>query len=228
MSYRCSRQRWSMIWSSRKRSTSRISSSPNSCSRPSYSSIACSWRPCMSSSRSTRSGSTSMTPAVGREHLLHPAQQALDVPVLDEVAGRVLLDQPLDQARDLGARGIAHVAALEDLVAVGVDHLALLVEHVVVLERVLAGEEVLLLDLALRLLDLLGEHPVLDRLLVALLVEAARGGRGSCRCARRRTAARDRPGPRGRSATRRGRPDGRSGRAAGCRSGGTRGARCRG
>ena len=67
-------------------------------------------------------------------------------------------------------RDVAHVASLEDLVAVVVDHLALLVEHVVVLQRVLAHQVVLLLDLLLRLLDLLGEHAGLDRLLVALLV----------------------------------------------------------
>src|SRR5262249_49693166 len=50
---------------------------------------------------------------------------------------------------------------------------ALLVHDVVVLEHALADEEVLLLDLALGLLDLLGEHPGFDRLLVALLVGAA-------------------------------------------------------
>ena len=66
-----------------------------------------------------------------------------------------------------------HVLALEDLVAVLVDDPALLVHHVVVLEDALADEEVLLLDLPLGLLDLLGEHPGLDRLLVALVVDRA-------------------------------------------------------
>src|SRR6185295_14541691 len=47
--------------------------------------------------------------------------------------------------------------------------LALLVHHVVVLEDALADEEVLLLDLALGVLDLLREHLRLDRLLFALL-----------------------------------------------------------
>ena len=65
---------------------------------------------------------------------------------------------------------LAHVAALEHVVAVLVDDPALLVHDVVVLEHALADEEVLLLDLPLGLLDLLGEHPGLDRLLVALLV----------------------------------------------------------
>ena len=79
----------------------------------------------------------------------------------------------LDDLRDLVARGVAHVAALEDLVAVRVDDPALLVHDVVVLEHALADEEVLLLDLALGLLDLLGEDPGLDRLLVALVVGRA-------------------------------------------------------
>ena len=79
----------------------------------------------------------------------------------------------LHDAGDLLARRVAHVAALEDLVAVGVDDAALLVHDVVVLEHVLAHEEVLLLDAALGLLDLLGQHPGLDRLLVALVVDRA-------------------------------------------------------
>ena len=60
--------------------------------------------------------------------------------------------------------------ALEDAVAVLVDDLALLVHHVVVLEDALALQEVLVLDLLLGALDLLGEHLVLDRQLVAVVV----------------------------------------------------------
>ena len=67
----------------------------------------------------------------------------------------------------------AHVAALEHLVAVLVDDLALLVHHVVVLEDALADQVVLLLDLALGVLDLLREHLGLDRLLLALLAGGA-------------------------------------------------------
>ena len=62
---------------------------------------------------------------------------------------------------------------LQHLVAVGVDHAPLLVHHVVVLEHAFADQEVLFLDLPLRFLDLLGEHPRLDRFLVALVVDAA-------------------------------------------------------
>src|SRR3954447_6727656 len=107
------------------------------------------------------------------EDLVQRDHHAVDVPVLDEVAGRVVVDDAPDDRRDLVARVAAHVLALEDLVAIGVDDAALLVHDVVVLEHALADEEVLLLDLALGLLDLLGEHPGLDGLLVALLVVGA-------------------------------------------------------
>src|SRR5215207_8246096 len=102
---------------------------------------------------------------------LHP--QAVEVPFLDVVARRVLLDEPLDHLDDLLARRLADVLALEDAVAVLVDDLALLVHHVVVLEHALADEEVLLLDLALGVLDLLREHLRLDRLLLAALADGA-------------------------------------------------------
>ena len=51
----------------------------------------------------------------------------------------------------------------EDAPALGVDDLALLVHHLVVLEDVLADLEVLLLDLGLRALDRAGDHLGLDR-----------------------------------------------------------------
>src|SRR4051794_22940142 len=101
----------------------------------------------------------------------HP--QTVDVPLLDVVADEVLVDDALDDLGDLLARLVAHVATLEDLVAVLVDDPALLVHHVVVLEDALTDQEVLLLDLALGLLDLLGEDPGLDRLLVAVVVGGA-------------------------------------------------------
>src|SRR3954451_4421351 len=106
---------------------------------------------------------------VDLEHLVELDPEALEVPLLDVVAGRVLVDEPVDHLGDLLARDRAHVAALEHLVAVLVDDLALLVHHVVVLEDALADEVVLLLDLALGVLDLLREHLRLDRLLLARL-----------------------------------------------------------
>src|SRR4051812_1411993 len=110
---------------------------------------------------------------LGREvhvvDLIQLRPQLVEVPVIDEVAGRVLVHQARDDRADLLARDLAHVAALEHLVAVPVDDLALLVHDVVVLEDALADEEVLLLHLALRVLDLLREHLGLDRLLLALV-----------------------------------------------------------
>ena len=108
-----------------------------------------------------------------RVHLLELGVQLGDVPVLGEVALHVLLGHALGHLGQLLARGVRHVLALEDLVAVLVDDLALLVHHVVVLEDALADQEVLLLDLGLGALDLLGEHLGLDRLLLALLARRA-------------------------------------------------------
>ena len=62
----------------------------------------------------------------------------------------------------LGEDAVAQVALVEDLVAQGVDDLALGVEHLVVLEDVLADLAVLLLDGGLRPLDGLGDHPRLE------------------------------------------------------------------
>src|SRR5215203_4280769 len=107
------------------------------------------------------------------EDLVELDPEPVEVPVLDEVAGRVLLDEPLDHLGDLLARRLAHVLTLEHAVAVLVDDLPLLVHHVVVLEHALADQEVLLLDLALGVLDLLREHLRLDRLLLALLADGA-------------------------------------------------------
>ena len=93
-----------------------------------------------SSSRSIAVGSRSLEVDRRRVKIsLDAAQQPVEVPVLDEVARRVLLDQALDHVGDLLAGGVAHVAALEHLVAVAVDDLALLVQHVVVLERRACG-----------------------------------------------------------------------------------------
>ena len=112
-------------------------------------------------------------PEVDLEDLVELRPQAVEVPVLEVVPGRVLVDEPADHVADRLARDQAHVAALEHLVAVLVDDLALLVHDVVVLEHALADEEVLLLDLALGALDLLRQHLGLDRLLLALLADGA-------------------------------------------------------
>ena len=153
--------------------------------------------------------------------------QLAQVPVLEQVAGGVLVDQALDHALELVAGGLGDVAAFEDLAAVFVDDAALLVHHVVVLEHAFADQEVLLLDLLLGVLDGFRQHLRLERHFGRRRRRPGRGGRGFCRCGRRRRGGSRRLRRRGRSATRRGRPGGRSGRAAGCRCGATRGARCR-
>src|SRR3954453_20965170 len=108
-----------------------------------------------------------------RPDVVERDEQAVEVPLLHVVAGRVLVDEAAAARADLLARRLAHVAALEHVVAVLVDDAPLLVHDVVVLEHALALEEVPLRDLALGLLDLLREHARLDGLLVALLVGRA-------------------------------------------------------
>ena len=73
-----------------------------------------------------------------------------------------VLDDLLDPELDL----LGEVVAVEHLAPLLVDPLAVPVEDVVVLERVLADDEVLLLDLLLRALDLPGEDLRLHGLVV--------------------------------------------------------------
>ena len=97
-----------------------------------------------------------------RVELLERGPQRLEVPLLREALGGaddVALDDVVDHAADL----LVQVGALEHLAALAVDDLALAVHHVVVLEDVLAGLEVLRLDLALRGGDRAGDPLVLDR-----------------------------------------------------------------
>ncbi len=95
------------------------------------------------------------------------------VPLLDQIAGRVLLDQPADHAVELLPGDVGHVTPLEDLAAVAIDDPALLVHHVVVLEHPLADQEVLLLDLLLGVLDRLGQHLRLERDLAPVVIGRA-------------------------------------------------------
>ncbi len=99
--------------------------------------------------------------------------EPVEVPLLEDVGGGVVADLGGDDAADLLARDIAHVAALENLAPVLVDDAALLVHDVVVLEDALPAQVVLLLDLLLRVLDLLAEHLRLERVLLALVVGRA-------------------------------------------------------
>ena len=100
---------------------------------------------------------------VERAHLRHepgeiPLLRAVGVGELRDVRADDLLDPLADLARE--------VVAVEDVLALLVDDHALRVHHVVVLEDVLARDEVLLLDLLLRALDLTREDRRLHRLVV--------------------------------------------------------------
>ena len=150
-------------------------------------------------------------------------RQPLDVPGVGVLAGEVAIDERVDLLVEEGADGLGQVLVVEDLVALGVDRLALLVDDVVELDDALADVEVEALDAALRALDRLRHEPRLDRdvLLEAEPLHQARSPGPT------RTASSGRRRATGRSATSPGRPGGRRGRAAGCRCGATRGARCR-
>ena len=119
--------------------------------------------------------------------------------------------------------GLGDVLVLHQVDALVEDDLALVVHHVVELEDVLADVEVARLDLLLRLLQRLVD-PGMDDRLVLLQAELAAACRRACRT--RRCASGRLPAT-GRTSSGPGRPGGRSGRAAGCRCAGSRGARCR-
>ncbi len=87
--------------------------------------------------------------------------EALEVPVGHRLA-EVGIDGGLELLLDEGQDGLAEVLVVEDLVALGVDRLALLVDDVVVLDDALADVEVVALDAGLRVLDGLGDHARLD------------------------------------------------------------------
>ena len=89
-------------------------------------------------------------------------EHAVDVPVVLCIALRVQLDDALDRLVDPLAHEVGDVGALEHFAALVVDDLALLVQHVVVLEDVLADLEVVFLDASLSAFDLARQELVLD------------------------------------------------------------------
>ncbi len=132
--------------------------------------------------------------------------------------------RPVTTSSRIAAHGIGDVLRPHQLGALRVDHLALVVRDVVVLEQVLADVEVVRLDLALRALDLAREHAALDDL--ALLHADALTAAPWCGSGRRRCASGCLRAT-GRTGSSRDRPGGRNGRAAGCRCAAIRDARCR-
>src|SRR5215468_8048491 len=101
----------------------------------------------------------------GVEIALHRCAQCLEIPVLlGGLARQVLIEQRTDRVLHQPVNGVGEILGPHDLRALRVDHLTLIVGHVVEQQQVLADVEVVRLDLALRLLDLAGEHAALDDL----------------------------------------------------------------
>ena len=102
---------------------------------------------------------------LGAEVALDGLIEAGHVPLLlGGALGHVLIDELRDHVLAHALDGLAHVLRAHQIGALLVDHAALIVGDVVVFEQLLAGIEVVLLDAALRALDLAREHAALDRL----------------------------------------------------------------
>ncbi len=98
-----------------------------------------------------------------RVQRLERGPQRFEVPVLVITVGRGAVDVGGDGVRDHLLDLRLQILTLQDAATLGIDDLALLVHHLVVLEDVLADLEVLLLDLGLRTLDGAGHHLGFDR-----------------------------------------------------------------
>ena len=122
---------------------------------------------CVTPARPPASSSTSSTVMPDRVERAQRGPELVEVPVVGvPVAGRggdVAGDDVVQEVPDL----LVQVGAVEHLATLGVDDLALAVQHVVVLQDVLADLEVLRLDLALRRLDRAGDDLGLERHVVA-------------------------------------------------------------
>jgi hypothetical protein len=91
--------------------------------------------------------------------------QAADIPLLLDAFGRdVEAEGVVDLPLAHGGDGLGDVVAVEQFVALLVDHLALVVGDVVVFEQLLADVEVALLDLALRRFQRAADQRMLDGL----------------------------------------------------------------
>ena len=91
------------------------------------------------------------------------ALQARQVPLLvDRVRRHEARDDVGDHVAADAVDVLLHALGFEQLVALVVDHLALVVVDVVEVEQVLADVEVVRLDLALRVVDLLGHQRAFD------------------------------------------------------------------
>ncbi|EXI66318.1 MAG: hypothetical protein AW08_02674 [Candidatus Accumulibacter adjunctus] len=98
---------------------------------------------------------------IGSERLFESRQIPL---FLDRVSRHVKAEAVVQHAFAHGGDGFRDVLGLEQFVALRVDHLALIVGNVVVLEQLLADVEVARLDLALRRFERPRDERMLDRL----------------------------------------------------------------
>ncbi len=98
-----------------------------------------------------------------RVQLPEGAPQPVQVPVLREALGGLGADVRVDRVVHEVLDLLVQILALQHAPAFAVDDLALAVEDLVVLQNVLTGLEVLLLDLRLRGRDRARDHLVLDR-----------------------------------------------------------------
>ncbi len=97
-----------------------------------------------------------------RVELLEGAPQPVQVPLLGEALGGLRADVGVDRVVHEVLHLLMQVLALQDAAPLAVDDLTLAVEDLVVLQNVLTGLEVLLLDLRLRRRDRARHHLVLD------------------------------------------------------------------
>ena len=98
--------------------------------------------------------------------MLHRLDERVEIPLLRVLGRQECVDRPLDDLADPLLDLLGEILALEHAAPLLVDDHALRVHDVVVLEDVLAHDEVLLLDLLLRALDLVREDLRLHRLVV--------------------------------------------------------------
>ncbi len=163
-SVRCSTHSESIVRRSTSRSTIAQSVSPTSASFASSLASASSRRCAPSASREpTSQRSSSDVPGPSRPMAWSAWCKRLEAPVVRVLAGAVQVEERLDLLVEEGPNRVGQVLVVEDLVALGVDRLALLVDDVVVLDDALADVEVEALDARLRALDRLADHPRLDR-----------------------------------------------------------------
>ena len=105
-------------------------------------------------SRPPRSQSaSSQTSLSGEAHRRQGGGQPVEVPRFGVFAEEVIADQHVDLVVEEAPDGLGQVLVVEDLVALGVDRLALLVDDVVELDDALADVEVEALDAGLGALD---------------------------------------------------------------------------